>query len=113
MGRFGSVDKISALAGRRPFPGRLPYFVAAFYPDVDMSDARSVAIASGMRIIDSPDLLDHDLLLQGSLADLSALSEWDEVEYVFPAAMDLVRGTPVNACAVALTSQGPVSHGVP
>src|SRR5260370_174649 len=27
--------------------------------------------------------------------------------------MDLVQGTPVNACAGAVTSQGPVSHGVP
>jgi hypothetical protein len=113
MGRFNSTDKISALAGRRPVPDRLSYFVAEFYPDVDISDARSVAIASGMRIIDNPDLLDHDLLLEGTLANLSALSEWDEVEYIFPAAMDLVRGIPVNACAGALTSQGPVSHGVP
>src|ERR1039457_36200 len=113
IGRFAPADKISARVAGRPSPDRAPYFIAEFHPDVDMNDARSIAIASGMRIVENPDLLDHDLLVQGTLADVSALSEWDEVEYIFPAAMDLVRSVPVNACAGALTSQGPVSHGVP
>jgi hypothetical protein len=113
VGQFNATDKISALAGRRPLPNRSSYFVASFYPDVDMGDARSIAIAAGMRVVENPDLLDHDLLVAGTLADLARLAEWDEVEYIFPAAMELARGIPVNACAGALTSQGPVSHGVP
>src|SRR5258708_25455490 len=66
-----------------------------------------------MRVAENADLVDHDLLVAGTLADLRALSEWDEVEYIFPAARGLVTGIPVNSCAGALTSQGPVSHGVP
>src|SRR5262249_33060057 len=58
-------------------------------------------------------LIGNDLLVEGSLDMVSALAEWDEVEYIYPASMDLVRGMPVNACAGALTSQGPVSSTVP
>jgi hypothetical protein len=64
-------------------------------------------------VIDNPDLVPNHLLVQGPVESMKQLAAWDEVEYVFPASDDLVAGVPVNSCAGALTSQGPVSQGVP
>ncbi len=110
-GALGAADKISPAVRRGP---RLnPYFVIEFHADVDMGGARAIAIEAGMRVIENPDLLPHDLLVEGTLQDLTSLAAWDEVEYVFPASIDLIRGVPVHGCAGALTSQGQVATGVP
>ena len=89
------------------------YYIAEFFLDVDMGDARAIATEAGLLVIDNPDLLPNHLLVQGSMMNLNELTAWDEVEYVFPASSDLVQGNPVNSCAGALTSAGPVSQGVP
>lgn len=90
-----------------------PYFVVEFFPDVPPGDARSIVIESGFTLIDNPDLLANELLVEGPSANLTKLAGWDEVEYIFPASDDLTQGLPVNACAGALTSQGAISQGVP
>lgn len=121
LGSFAPENKISPLIHASPHASSAagarseqdPFFVVEFYLDVDMGDARSLAIDSGLQVIDNPDLVPNDLLVQGPLENVVELVSWDEVEYVFPASDDLVQGVPVNACAGALTSQGPVSQGVP
>lgn len=109
-GAFTPVDKISPRIRR---PVRASYYVIEFYPDVDMADARTIATQCGLRVIENPDLLPNDLLVRGSASALANLSNWDEVEYIFPASPNLAQGVPVNACAGALTSAGQVSTGVP
>src|SRR5581483_4758176 len=108
---FAPRDKLSPLIrGRSP---RAAHYIVEFHPDVNMGDARAIAIECGLRVIDNPDLLPNDLLVEGSTAQLANLTTWDEVAYVYPASADLGRGIKVNACAGALTSQGTVSTGVP
>ncbi|HYL76564.1 MAG TPA: matrixin family metalloprotease [Bryobacteraceae bacterium] len=87
--------------------------LAEFYTDVDPNDARAIAVDAGLIIQENPDLSANHLLLTGTAAQIEALSEWDEVSYVFPAASELVSGTPVRACASAMTSQGQVTQAIP
>lgn len=86
--------------------------VVEFYPDVNLNDARAAVIQSGLTLKDNADLLDHHLLAYGGPDALANLAQWDEVAYIFPAADELVRGEPMNACAGALTDQGPVGQSV-
>ena len=88
------------------------FFVAEFYPDVDMNDARAIASDAGLFILENLDLVPNHLLLFGSLDQLASLAEWDEVSYIFPASDDLVQRVSVQACAGALTAQGPVGQSV-
>lgn len=112
---FSPQDKVSPDLGPQLHRGSAKgaHFVVEFYPDVDMNDARSIVLESGLRIVENPDLLPQDLLVQGTAGNIAALAIWDEVEYVFPASINLVRGVPVNACAGPLTAVGLVSQGVP
>ena len=60
-------------------------YIVEFYPDVDMGDARSIALESGARMIENPDLAANHLLVEANARQIAALAEWDEVSYVFPA----------------------------
>ncbi len=82
------------------------WFVAEFFPDVDVQDARRLAEAAGFQVHARPDLLKSHLLLSGDLNRLSGLAQWDEVAYIFPASRDLIHGVHVGHCAGALTSGG-------
>lgn len=108
-GAFAPAEKLSPRLRR----GRSSYYIAEFHPDVDMRDARAIALECGLRLVDNPDLLPNDLLLQGSAEALAELAQWDEVAYIYTASSELARGIRVNGCAGALTNQGPVSAGVP
>ena len=84
-----------------------------FYPDVDMSDARSIVVQTkGLRIQENPDLLNHHLLVEGTEDAIRRLADWDEIAYIFPAADELVQGLPMNACAGALTAQGQIGQSI-
>jgi Matrixin len=112
VGRLAPEEKTSpelnaALARRGPVSA-----VVEFYSDVDPNEARVIANAEGLVIKEHPDLLRNHLLLRGTASQFRALTEWDEVSYVFPASQDLLRGTPVRACAGALTKQGLVAQAV-
>jgi hypothetical protein len=88
------------------------YALVEFYPDVDMSDARSLVLQSQLQIFENSDLLDHDLLVAGSPDGIASLGSWDEVAYIFPGSADLIAGTPVNSCAGALTDYGEIGQSV-
>jgi hypothetical protein len=90
-----------------------PPVLVEFYSDVPESEARGIAAETGASIHDNPDLLPHDLLIEGTVDQVRQLADWDEVSYIFPASADLVQGLPVHGCAGALTSAGPVGQAVP
>jgi len=86
--------------------------VVEFYPDVDANDARGIVDEEGLRIKQHPDLLSWHLLVEGSVEDLQRLTRWDEVAYVFPASSELETGSPLRACAGAVTEYGLVGQYV-
>ena len=92
--------------------GTILTVVAEFYLDVDPSDARAIVNDVGLLIQENPDLLSNHLLVSGTAEQVMALAGWDEVAYIFPASADLMAGTPVHACAGALTQQGTVGQSV-
>lgn len=106
IGRLESTDKLSpALATETP-----PGYIAVFHPDVTNDEARSLLTADGWEILENPDLLTGQWLIRGAVEKLAALTEWDEVAYVFPASWDLVLGNRVTACAGPLTELGTVAE---
>ncbi|HYL77004.1 MAG TPA: matrixin family metalloprotease [Bryobacteraceae bacterium] len=113
IGRLQPDQKISPELDSALASGAAVSVVAEFYSDVDPNDARAIATDAGLWIQENPDLSANHLLLSGSEDQVLALTEWDEVAYVFPASAELVSGTPVRACVGALTSQGQVAQSVP
>jgi hypothetical protein len=99
---FAPEEKISAKAPALDATGA-GHYVVEFHPDVDPGPMREMALESGLLIHEHPDLLHHQLAVEGSLEQLLALAEWDEVAYIYPASPDLVEGRPVVACAGAVT----------
>src|SRR5260370_11702626 len=83
-----------------------------FYTDVDLNDARAIANEEGLVIQENPDLVANHVLLSGSAGQVLALANWDEVSYIFPVSSDLIEGTPVQGCAGALTTLGPVGQSI-
>src|SRR5262249_18275488 len=77
-----------------------------FYADISRGEAQ--ALVSGLDIDwrDNPDVSERQILALVSRDDIAALSESDEVSYIFPASEDLIAGRRVRACASALTSEG-------
>src|SRR5579872_417207 len=106
-GALRAADKIS------PLVVKAGAYLVEYYPDVDMGDARSIALASHLRIIENDDLAPGHLLVHGTRESLRELAQWDEVSYIFPAARELVEGTHLNVCAGAVTTLGAVSQSIP
>jgi hypothetical protein len=81
--------------------------VVEFHPDVDPSDAVDLLTASGLTVLQHPDLAINHFLVLGST---DGLEQWDEVDYIFPASDDLINGVHVYACAtvVAGTALSPM-----
>ncbi len=115
MGRLQPIQKISPelKLGSEGSTEPAPPVVVEFYSDVADSEARAIATGVGASIHDNPDLLPHDLLIEGTVDQVRQLADWDEVSYLFPASSDLVQGVPVHGCAGALTAAGPVAQEVP
>ena len=104
-GRMKTEDKIS----RRLISNKSSadvWFVAEFFPDVDMREARRLVEATGFQVHEHRDLMASHLLVSGPPGRLVGLAQWDEVAYLFPASRALVRGEHVHHCAGALTSGG-------
>jgi hypothetical protein len=87
--------------------------IVEFYSDVDPGNLRGIANDAGLVIQENPDLNATHLLVSGSADQVLGLADWDEVAYIFPASVELIDGTPVRACAGALTSQGQVTQSIP
>jgi Matrixin len=113
VGRLQPAQKISPyLNGALSSAAAIPV-VVEFYSDVPSGEARAIANEAGLAIQGHPDLLPNHLLVSGTGSQLLALTQWDEVSYIFPASPALVQGTPVHGCAGALTADGPVGQSVP
>ncbi len=111
-GALGADDKISPMI-EQPLTGmRLDAFdfVVAFHGDISMSSAREAVLAAGIELRDHADLDPHHLLVHTTVDFIVAMSEWDEVAYIFPASDALAGGQPTQACAGALTTAGTVGQ---
>jgi hypothetical protein len=85
-------------------------FIVEFHPDVEIWEAYALVREAGFQPHFHPDLLPNHLLIEGAAARAAALSEWDEVAYVYPASEDLRKGERVHACGGAFTRYGPVGQ---
>ncbi|MDQ6704579.1 MAG: matrixin family metalloprotease [Acidobacteriota bacterium] len=110
-GRLRAADKLSLTLDRLP-TATPSILVVEFHSDMDMDEARRIVLEAGLAILDHADLMTNQLLVSGSLGGVSALADWDEVAYVFPASDDLIAGNRLIACAGALTQQGAVAQYV-
>jgi hypothetical protein len=86
--------------------------VVEFHRDVDMDEARALVRERNLQIDERSNLLPYQLLVEGPVADILRLPEWDEVAYVFPASPELINGDDVRPCAGPITEQGPVAQYV-
>lgn len=71
-------------------------WLVEFHAGVEPADARRLALQAGYEILEHPDLAAAHLLVRGSRP--VALADFDEVQYVMPASVELARGLPVSAC---------------
>ena len=84
--------------------------VAEFFPDLADGDTHTIAQQEGLTILAHADLVEHQLLVKGTRAQVEALAGWEEVSYVFPASKDLNEGVMVHGCVGAVTAAGPVAN---
>lgn len=112
-------DKISPLIvdNRTALASSSGYFLVEFHADTDMNQARGALLNLGIPPVDNPDLAPLHLMIHLAPAQtagaLAALSQLEEVAYIFPASTELAKGVPVRACAGALTTNGAVAQFVP
>ena len=112
VGRLRPAEKISPDLAGTMVDGVIVTVLAEFYQDVDPNDSRAIAEDAGLLILENPDLLSNHLLVSGPARQVLALAEWDDVAYIFPAAPELIVGTPMHASAAALTKRGAVAQSV-
>ncbi len=112
VGRLRPVEKISPDLAGTLVDDVTVTVLAEFYQDVDPNDARAIAKDAGLLIQENPDLLSNHLLVSGTAKEVLALAGWDDVAYIFPAAPELIAGTPMHASAAAFTKRGAVAQSV-
>ncbi len=88
----------------------LQSILVEFHADVRREEALSIVSREGLEVIENPDLVAWQLLVRGTPSRLAQLALWDEVAYLFPASAELLGGSPVEACAGALTAYGPIGQ---
>lgn len=81
-----------------------------FHEDVEDAGAKQILQQAGMVLQEKSDLLPHQFLVTGTLDQAGALSEWDEVAYIYPAAEDMAAGEPVYGCPGPLTDFGSIAQ---
>lgn len=107
VGVLDPADKLGIAAASPAEVTDVPgYSVAEFFPDADMNLAKSEVLSLQIAIQDNPNLLPNQLLLFGTYTQMAALAQSDLLAFVFPAAQELINGTPVIACVSAETNYG-------
>ncbi len=96
-----SQDKMSPLVGTSADAAA---YIVEFYPDVSRDDAGALLLAEGFTPIDRAGLNPRHFLITATIDDLSRLTQWDEVAYVFPAPPEMLDGEEFQNCAGALTA---------
>lgn len=76
-----------------------------FHADISEAEARRLALAEGLEIVEHPDLGRSHVVVRGR--HLAGLAERNEVQYMMPASEALLTGAPVRACL------GARANGVP
>ena len=105
-GRLLAADKISpAIDGSIS-----DYYIVEFFQDVIMEIARPLARDVGLQVLDNPNLLANQLLVQGPAQAIAELAEWDQVSYIFPASDAIVNLEPVIACGGAISAYGNIGQ---
>jgi hypothetical protein len=111
VGRLEQRDKISRLLCISCSSTHLRRgYVVEFHSDVDMDEGRAMVREHGLRLIENPSLAAHDLLVTGSFGNLSRLSSWDAVAYIYPASPELMACKRVYPCAGAISQQTTVAQ---
>jgi hypothetical protein len=87
-------------------------FLVEFHPDVAAADQHEIVRENGLTEQYHPDLLQHHLLVHGTLESAARMAEWDEVAYVFPASPALLSSAPVYSCPGPLTTVAPTGQYV-
>ncbi|MEO8657375.1 MAG: matrixin family metalloprotease [Bryobacteraceae bacterium] len=105
-GRLRASDKLSS---KLEYRSEL-VAVAEFHRDTPPERMRALVLEAGLAVRENPDLLAHQLLLQGDPNRLWQLADADEVAYVYPASSDLIAGVAVSPCAGPMTSAGHVGQ---
>jgi hypothetical protein len=102
-GELEPADKISPALDTS---GEQQWVLIEFYADTSRGEAQALASNLGIEWRDNPDVSERQILALVGPDDITALSESDEVSYIFPASQDLIAGRRVIACASALTFEG-------
>jgi hypothetical protein len=90
-------------------PSRDESVIVELHYDVEPERGRQVAAQFGLKVVENPDLLTHQMLVSGPLSAVYALAGTDPVVSVYKASDELVRGEPVTACAGARAGALPVA----
>ncbi|MBA3974818.1 MAG: hypothetical protein C0504_11450 [Candidatus Solibacter sp.] len=90
-------------------PSRDESVIVELHYDVEPERGRQVAARFGLKVIENPDLLSHQMMVSGPLSAVYALAGTDPVASVYKASEKLVRGEPVTACAGARAGALPVA----
>jgi len=86
--------------------------VAETFPGVTGGEGLDLAQREGMTVLAHADLLENQMLLRGTRAQVESLARWEEISYVWPASPELREGVLVHGCVGAVTAAGPVGSYV-
>jgi hypothetical protein len=103
-------DKLSPELDRGAAP--LHAWIVRFHDDVDAGLAATVLAENGLTPIPNLDLITGDFLVTGERAALTAIADYDEVAYIFPASPEMLAGKHMNACEGALSTGGAAAQYV-
>ena len=105
-GPLAARQKISPLAAS----GRYEAFIVSFHADADMERARETVATAGLKMVEQTGLLPNHLLVSGPPDRLNALTDDDDVAYVFPAGWELRLRRPPYRCGGVITEAGPLAE---
>jgi hypothetical protein len=109
-GQLLPSDKLSPELDRETVP--LHAWIVQFHSDVDARLAATVLAENGLTAIPDADLLPGDFLVTGERTALTAIADYDEVAYIFPASPEMPAGQHLMPCEGALSTGGAAAQYV-
>jgi len=109
------IDPRSKVSPLMAEEGATLQYIIEFHPDVDLNAARAIVLGVGLELRENPDLGAHRLMVRWQARFRASNPMWtlaarDEVSYIFPAAPELITGTPMIRCMSAITESGPLGQ---
>jgi hypothetical protein len=113
-GQLLPSDKLSPELDRSLDRSLVPLnaWIVQFHNDVDAGLVTRVLTENGLTVIPNRDLVPGDFLVTGERASLTAIADYDEVAYIFPASPEMLAGEHMNPCEGALSTGGAVAQYV-